>query len=88
MKKQQVQAPPPKKKEPVKEVAKEEKEYPIPKHLPTTRAHLADRKYFDEIRWFCVVRPQYLRNCGIASLTSAFNFLFSSVGYGNLPMVS
>lgn len=67
---------------------KEEKEYPVPKNLTTTREHLANRKYFDSIRWFCVVRPQYQRNCGLASLTSVFNFLFSSVGYGTLSMVS
>ncbi len=63
-------------------------EHPIPRNLLVTREDLAKRKYFDEVRWFCVSRPQYLRNCGIASLTSVFNFLYSRVGYGELPVVS
>lgn len=39
-------------------------------------------------RWFCIARPQHPKSCGISSLTSCFNFLYSTLGAGNLPPIS
>ena len=61
---------------------------PVPRNLSITKQQMRERRYLNEERWFCVPRPQYLRNCGIASLTSAFNYLFSTLGEGCLPPVS
>eukprot|EP00761_Pharyngomonas_kirbyi_P014546 gb/GECH01014576.1/.p1 GENE.gb/GECH01014576.1/~~gb/GECH01014576.1/.p1 ORF type:complete len:466 (+),score=90.73 gb/GECH01014576.1/:1-1398(+) len=44
---------------------------------------MAQRQYMDPLRWFSVSRPQYKYSCGISSLTSVWNFLFSTLGYGN-----
>lgn len=40
------------------------------------------RKVLDKKRWDCMARPQYPKSCGISSLTSCWNFLFSTLGYG------
>mmetsp|Transcript_6955 Transcript_6955/g.10177 ORF Transcript_6955/g.10177 Transcript_6955/m.10177 type:complete len:329 (-) Transcript_6955:9-995(-) len=45
-----------------------------------------EKKCLDMRRWDCVSRAQYKRSCGISSLTSVFNFLFSERGYGRLPI--
>lgn len=34
-------------------------------------------------RWFCLARPQYKNSCGISSLTSVWNYLFSTLGVGD-----
>ncbi|XP_074657364.1 basic immunoglobulin-like variable motif-containing protein, partial [Tubulanus polymorphus] len=46
------------------------------------------RKYFNIKRWYCVSRPQYARNCGLAALTGIWNFLFSTLGEGRLAPIS
>ena len=60
----------------------------VPRALTTTRDDIARRNYFDQQRWFCIMRPQYKRSCGVSSLTSVWNALYSRVGYGQLPPVS
>ncbi|KRX06326.1 hypothetical protein PPERSA_04938 [Pseudocohnilembus persalinus] len=49
---------------------------------------MQERKFMDQRRWFCISRPQYPRSCGISSLISCFNYLFSNLGVGNLPPIS
>ncbi|GFS10453.1 basic immunoglobulin-like variable motif-containing protein [Elysia marginata] len=43
-----------------------------------------DRKVLDLKRWYCMSRPQYKTSCGVSSLVSCWNFLFSTLGYGSL----
>jgi len=40
------------------------------------------RKQLDLRRWFCLARPQHPKSCGISSLTSVWNYLFSTLGVG------
>lgn len=60
----------------------------IPRNLTTTREDLLARHHFDTNRWLCLSRPQYKRSCGVSSLTSVWNTLYSRVGYGQLPPIS
>lgn len=61
----------------------------VPRGLTTTQADRAQRHHFDVLRWQCVARPQYARGCGVASLTSVWNYLYSRLGpTGTLPPVS
>lgn len=60
----------------------------IPKNLKITQAEMAKRKVMDIRRWFCMARPQYPKSCGISSLVSCWNYLFSSLGCGLLPPIS
>ncbi|XP_077573077.1 basic immunoglobulin-like variable motif-containing protein isoform X1 [Stigmatopora nigra] len=46
------------------------------------------RKVLDLRRWYCISRPQYKTSCGISSLVSCWNFLYSTLGAGNLPAIS
>jgi hypothetical protein len=46
------------------------------------------KKVFDVKRWFCTSRPQYAKSCGISSLVSSWNFLFSTLGYGSFPVLT
>ncbi|CAG05667.1 unnamed protein product, partial [Tetraodon nigroviridis] len=46
------------------------------------------RKVFDLRRWYCISRPQYKTSCGISSLVSCWNFLYSTLGAGSLPPIS
>ncbi|XP_075938985.1 basic immunoglobulin-like variable motif-containing protein [Anarhichas minor] len=46
------------------------------------------RKVLDLRRWYCISRPQYKTSCGISSLISCWNFLYSTLGAGSLPPVS
>lgn len=39
-------------------------------------------------RWFCMARPQHPKSCGISSLTSCWNFLYSTLGAGTLTPIS
>lgn len=45
---------------------------------------MARRKVLDLRRWYCMSRPQYKKSCGISSVVSCWNFLFSSLGAGSL----
>ncbi|KAG9277725.1 basic immunoglobulin-like variable motif-containing protein [Astyanax mexicanus] len=49
---------------------------------------IKQRKVLDLRRWYCISRPQYKTSCGISSLVSCWNFLYSSVGAGSLPPIS
>lgn len=46
---------------------------------------LGERRFINQKKWNCLSRPQYKYSCGISSLTSVWNFLFSSLGEGSLP---
>lgn len=46
------------------------------------------RKVLDLRRWYCISRPQYKTSCGISSLISCWNFLYSIMGAGNLPPIT
>jgi len=62
--------------------------YEIPTNLKITPAELKSRKFMDSRRWLCMSRPQYSKSCGISSLISCWNYLFSTLGTGNLPPIS
>ncbi|KAM8977471.1 basic immunoglobulin-like variable motif-containing protein [Pelodytes ibericus] len=49
---------------------------------------IKQRKVLDLRRWYCISRPQYKASCGISSLVSCWNFLYSSLGTGSLPPIS
>jgi hypothetical protein len=59
----------------------------VPTGLATTREDLEARMCFDQRRLMCVGK-QYPRSCGITSLVSVWNFLYSVAGSGCLPVVS
>ena len=60
----------------------------IPRNLTITQADMAQRKVLDVRRWFCMARPQYPKTCGISSLVSCWNFLFSTLGAGTKRPIS
>ncbi|XP_010726919.1 basic immunoglobulin-like variable motif-containing protein [Meleagris gallopavo] len=47
-----------------------------------------ERKVLDLRRWYCISRPQYKTSCGISSLVSCWNFLYSTLGAGSLPPIT
>ena len=49
---------------------------------------ILERKVFDVKRWTCISRPQYKFSCGMSSVVSCFNFLYSTLGHGHLEPVS
>lgn len=44
--------------------------------------YVKNRKYFNQKRWHCISRPQYKYSCGISSLVSCWNYLYSNLGHG------
>ncbi|CAL8255701.1 unnamed protein product [Merluccius merluccius] len=56
--------------------------------LHTSLEELRQRKVLDLRRWYCISRPQYKTSCGISSLISCWNFLYSTLGAGSLPPIS
>lgn len=46
------------------------------------------RKYVNTVLWKCISRPQYPKNCGLNSVTTCFNYLFSKLGHGELNIIS
>lgn len=60
----------------------------IPKSIKITLEDIKERKVLDLRRWICISRPQYQRSCGISSLVSVWNYLFSKIGTGSLDPVS
>lgn len=60
----------------------------IPRNLTITTEQLKKRKLLNEKRWHCIARPQYPKSCGISSLTSCWNFLFSTLGGGTHRPIS
>eukprot|EP00357_Protocruzia_adherens_P017403 CAMPEP_0115010610 /NCGR_PEP_ID=MMETSP0216-20121206/23426_1 /TAXON_ID=223996 /ORGANISM="Protocruzia adherens, Strain Boccale" /LENGTH=420 /DNA_ID=CAMNT_0002378873 /DNA_START=131 /DNA_END=1393 /DNA_ORIENTATION=- len=63
-------------------------EYEIPMDLTITAEEMAQRKVLDLRRWYCMSRPQYKSSCGISSLVSCWNYLFSTLGAGKLQPIS
>lgn len=57
-------------------------------HPHATLEDIKQRKVFDVRRWYCISRPQYKSSCGISSLVSCWNFLYSTLGAGSLPPIS
>lgn len=49
---------------------------------------MKQRKWMDMRRWFCIARPQHPKSCGISSLTSVWNYLYSTLGVGNHRPIS
>ncbi|OWF54608.1 uncharacterized protein LOC110443012 [Mizuhopecten yessoensis] len=60
----------------------------IPSSVKVTEEQICARKVFDMKRWVCVSRPQYSKSCGITSLVSCWNFLFSLLGNGSLAPIT
>ncbi|XP_067086242.1 basic immunoglobulin-like variable motif-containing protein [Osmerus mordax] len=56
--------------------------------LHTSPDDIKQRKVLDLRRWYCISRPQYKTSCGISSLVSCWNFLYSTLGAGSLPPIS
>ncbi|KAF7252667.1 Basic immunoglobulin-like variable motif-containing protein [Varanus komodoensis] len=68
-------------------VDKKSKQYrECPQHYALEE--IKQRKVLDLRRWYCVSRPQYKTSCGISSLVSCWNFLYSTMGAGNLPPIT
>ncbi|XP_040040536.2 basic immunoglobulin-like variable motif-containing protein isoform X1 [Gasterosteus aculeatus] len=55
---------------------------------PASPDEVQQRKVLDLRRWYCISRPQYKTSCGISSLVSCWNFLYSTLGAGSLPPLS
>ncbi|XP_065190547.1 uncharacterized protein LOC135821405 [Sycon ciliatum] len=53
-----------------------------------TAESLAQRKVLDMRRWYCISRPQYNASCGISSVVGVWNFLFSTLGHGELSPIT
>nr|CAB3225689.1 basic immunoglobulin-like variable motif-containing protein [Phallusia mammillata] len=47
-----------------------------------------ERKVLDLRRWHCISRPQYKKSCGISSVVSVWNYLFSNLGTGSLDAIT
>lgn len=59
----------------------------IPENLVSQPEEMFFRKHMDMKRWFCMSRPQYSKSCGITSLVSCWNYLFSTLGHGKFPVL-
>ena len=55
----------------------------IMKNYPACRVNGA----FNSIFRYCMSRPQYKKSCGISSLVSCWNYLFSTLGYGRYVLL-
>uniref|UniRef100_A0A8W8IJT5 Basic immunoglobulin-like variable motif-containing protein n=1 Tax=Magallana gigas TaxID=29159 RepID=A0A8W8IJT5_MAGGI len=60
----------------------------VPPKVTATTAEISSRKVLDQKRWNCISRPQYSKSCGLTSLVSCWNFLFSTLGNGNLNPIT
>lgn len=60
----------------------------VPPKVMATSAEISSRKVLDQKRWNCISRPQYSKSCGLTSLVSCWNFLFSTLGNGNLNPIT
>ena len=60
--------------------------------IPTNTAepHMmgAERKVLDIQRWYCISRPQYKSTCGLSSVVSCWNYLFSTLGRGRYILLN
>ena len=62
--------------------------YEVPKVININQEEMKERKMMDIRRWFCISRPQYAFSCGISSLVSCWNYLFSTLGTGTKTPIS
>lgn len=62
--------------------------FEIPENLVRSVEEMQERKFLDVRRWASLSRPQYSKSCGITSLVSCWNFLYSVIGHGKLPVLS
>ena len=62
--------------------------YEEAKNVTITANIMSQRKWLDMHRWFSLSRPQYSKTCGISSLCSCWNYLFSTLGSGQLKPIS
>ncbi|XP_052216537.1 basic immunoglobulin-like variable motif-containing protein isoform X2 [Dreissena polymorpha] len=60
----------------------------LPPRVLVSTNQIAQRKVLDLKRWYCMSRPQYKTSCGISSLVSCWNYLFSTLGHGNMHPIS
>ncbi|XP_013417026.1 basic immunoglobulin-like variable motif-containing protein [Lingula anatina] len=63
----------------------------IPYTPPSNQATselMGQRKVLDLKRWYCMSRPQYKTSCGLSSVVSCWNYLFSKLGVGNLRPIT
>lgn len=60
----------------------------VPPKVMVSANQIAQRKVLDLKRWYCMSRPQYKTSCGISSLVSCWNYLFSTLGHGNLHPIT
>uniref|UniRef100_A0A8C4R1S6 Basic, immunoglobulin-like variable motif containing n=1 Tax=Eptatretus burgeri TaxID=7764 RepID=A0A8C4R1S6_EPTBU len=58
-----------------------------PQHVISPE-EVRQRKVLDLRRWYCISRPQYRRSCGLSSVISCWNFLYSKLGAGSLPAIT
>ncbi|XP_065888900.1 basic immunoglobulin-like variable motif-containing protein isoform X2 [Dysidea avara] len=49
---------------------------------------IKEKKVLDIKRWYCMSRPQYQKSCGITSVVSCWNYLFSTLGNGRLHPIT
>ncbi|KAL3846383.1 hypothetical protein ACJMK2_017447 [Sinanodonta woodiana] len=64
------------------------KEKYVPPRVLVGAAQIAQRKVLDLKRWYCLSRPQYKTSCGVSSLVSCWNYLFSTLGHGSLNPIT
>ncbi|XP_063430802.1 basic immunoglobulin-like variable motif-containing protein isoform X1 [Mytilus trossulus] len=60
----------------------------IPPTVTATYSQIAASKVMDQKRWICMSRPQYSKSCGISSVVSCWNYLFSTLGHGSLSPIT
>ncbi|CAD8165840.1 unnamed protein product [Paramecium pentaurelia] len=60
----------------------------VPRNLTITQEQMSQRRCLDVRRWYSLSRPQYQRSCGISSVVTCWNYLFSTLGVGNLNPLS
>ncbi|CAD8142554.1 unnamed protein product [Paramecium pentaurelia] len=60
----------------------------VPRNLTITQEKMSQRRCLDVRRWYSLSRPQYQRSCGISSVVTCWNYLFSTLGVGNLNPLS
>ncbi|XP_006815844.1 basic immunoglobulin-like variable motif-containing protein, partial [Saccoglossus kowalevskii] len=59
-----------------------------PPVVNATQKTIAERKVLDLRRWFCISRPQYNKSCGISSLVSCWNYLYTTMGVGSMEPIT
>lgn len=60
----------------------------IPRNLTITQVEMMERKFMDMRRWLSMARPQHPKSCGISSLVSCWNYLYSWLGVGQQRPIS